>query len=111
MANESGASEASNSSAGPSGYPDSFPKSPAHQEIDAAIRLLVPPRNRPALVALFDGRAHWQTSRSWRSGRRGAPQWALDMLVQRLQPYAAMIANSSRAPLTVSNAAKVGNDK
>lgn len=57
--------------------------SPRGQIADALARL-APLATSIELIALFNGRATSGQIRSWRLGRNGAPQWAVDCVAQAL---------------------------
>ena len=40
-------------------------------------------QTRAEILALFDDRVTWDTIRHWRTGKHGAPQWAIDRLRER----------------------------
>ena len=62
-----------------------------------AMRIRFPPgrgKTRHAeLFAFFEGRAHIDTIRQWRSGRRGPPQWAIDLLAAEFRRLADLAAS------------------
>ena len=45
---------------------------------------------RAAMLKALDNRASWPALRSWLRGDRGVPQWALDLLLSKLDTYASM---------------------
>ncbi len=49
------------------------------------VEILQPGATGRDLVELLDGRAQRTTALHWRSGRRGAPTWAIDLLRHKLR--------------------------
>jgi hypothetical protein len=83
-------------------------RAPASLPFEQAARIIAPWVNSPApgaprypgmkryLVALFDGRAQYGAIQGWRFGRRNPPDWAIDMLAQRLEDEASQRLAAAR---------------
>jgi hypothetical protein len=53
--------------------------------LDGVLKLLVPVPTRAAYERLFNNRVTFVLVRQWRCGRVLPPQWALDLMADRLQ--------------------------
>lgn len=49
------------------------------------LEVLHPGATGKAIVALLDGKANRTTALAWRSGRRGTPQWVIDLLADKVR--------------------------
>ena len=75
--------DAERSECAPIGVPGPISSNNHPTAIDRAVRALIPRGTRAEILALFDDRVTWDTIRHWRTGKHGAPQWAIDRLRER----------------------------
>lgn len=73
----------------PQRHPANLDLNSPRGQIADAIHRLAPLATSVELVALFNGRATPGAIRSWRLGRNGAPQWAVDCVARALAAKAA----------------------
>jgi hypothetical protein len=93
---------------GPKNLADCAPVCRARPAFEQAVMCLVPWTNSRApghrkfpgvhrcLVDLFAGRAQYGAIQGWRFGRRNPPDWAIDMLAQRLEDEASQRLAAAR---------------
>jgi hypothetical protein len=86
----------------PLGYPRIFDLADATTLFAELVNALHPGAGGRTIVKLLDGKAKRTTTLDWRGGRRGAPQWALDLLAAKLRAQGierlALADRASRAP-------------
>ncbi len=71
-------------------HAESSPRKQTSPEMGAAIQRLIPGRiTRVMLLDLFDWRAEYKAIQSWRYGHHRAPQWAADLIKDKLAKRAA----------------------
>ena len=68
----------------PLGHTENFDLSDATLFV-RAVNALQPGAGGRSIVALLDGKINRTTVLSWKSGRRHAPRWALDLLASKIQ--------------------------
>lgn len=95
------------------GYPAPGKRPVVKSPIGIAIEhLLPPPILRADLVALFDGHATYGLIQAWRYAARHPPQWALDLILDKLnrptQSIAAIVQTTARRTMTRQEAAQRG---
>jgi len=66
-------------------HPDFVSKYINTSSVERAVRELAPSRRCAEVTAIFDNKVVASTIRSWRTGRQPMPQWAADMLAQKLE--------------------------
>jgi hypothetical protein len=86
-----------------SGMPQNLDCAPATLTLFAElVNALHPGAGGRTIVKLLDGKARRTTILDWRSGRRGTPQWALDLLAAKLRAQGierlTLAERASRAP-------------
>lgn len=82
-------------------HPEKSQSNRAPEWFPLAVASLQPAVTTPELVRLLDSRAPYETVKSWRQGKRGAPQWAVDRL-------AAIVEAQARDKLAIAAQARPG---
>lgn len=69
-------------------YPKPVERHATTVVLERAISLLASSGSYAEIVALFEARVPYTCIKEWRRGRVSVPQWALDLIADRMAPYA-----------------------